>query len=68
MIIQGTDGLIRGVWANGFSTDLNSFEVEVLLPAFPSLSLTKWDLSHIGIQAEHATWWNVETDTSSWAP
>jgi hypothetical protein len=40
----------------------------VFLPDLPSISLTHWALSHIGIQAEHAAWWNVETDTSSWAP
>jgi hypothetical protein len=56
MIAQGIDGLSRGVWANGFNTDLKSFAVEVFLPDFQSLSLTQWALSHIGIQAEHATW------------
>jgi hypothetical protein len=68
MITQGTNGLSTGVWANGFNTDFKSFAVEVSLPAFISLSLTQWALSHIGIQTEHAAWWNVETDTSSWAP
>jgi hypothetical protein len=68
MITQGTDGLSRGIWANGFNIYFKSFAVEVFLPALPSLSLTHWDLSHIGIQAEHAAWWNFETDTSSWAP
>jgi hypothetical protein len=65
MITQGTDGLSRGVWVNGFNTDFKSFAVEVFLPALQSLSLTQWALSHIGIQTEHAAWWNVETDTSS---
>jgi hypothetical protein len=68
MITQGTDGLSRGVWVNGFNTDFKSFAVEVFLPALPSLSLTKWALSHIGIHEEYAPWWNVETDTSSWEP
>jgi hypothetical protein len=67
-ITQGTDGLSRGIWANGFNTDFKSFAVEISLPSLPSLSLTHWGLNHIGIQAEHAAWWNVETDTSSWAP
>jgi hypothetical protein len=65
MITQGTDGLSRGIWANGFNTDFKSFAVELYLP---SLSLNHWALSHIGIQAEHAAWWNVDTDTISWAP
>jgi hypothetical protein len=65
MITQGMNGLSRGIWANGFNTDFMSFVVEVFLPALPSLSLTKWDIIHIGIQAEHAAWWNIETDTSS---
>jgi hypothetical protein len=68
MITQGGDGLNRGIWVNGFNTDFKYFAVEVFLPALPSLSLNHWALSHIGIQTEHATWWNVETDTSSWAP
>jgi hypothetical protein len=68
MLTQGTDGLRRGVWANGFNTDFKYFAVEGFLLALPSISLTHWDLSHIGIQAEHAAWLNVETDTSSWAP
>jgi hypothetical protein len=68
MITQGTDGLSRGVWANGFNTYFKSFAVEVFLPALPSLSLTDWALGHIDIQKEHAAWWNVETDTSLWAP
>jgi hypothetical protein len=68
MITQGTDGLSRGIWANGFNTDFKSFAVEVFLPALPSLSLTKWALRHIEILEEHAPWWNVETDTSLWAP
>jgi hypothetical protein len=50
MITQGTDGLSRGVWANGFNTDLKSFAVEVFLPTLPSLPLTEWALSHIDIQ------------------
>jgi hypothetical protein len=68
MITQRTDGLSGGVWVNGFNTDFKSFAVEVFLPDLPSLSLTEWALSHIGIQKEHAAWWNVETDTSLWAP
>jgi hypothetical protein len=68
MITQGTDGLSRGIWDNGFNTDFKYFAVEVFLPALPSISLTHRALSHIGIQAEHSAWWNVETDTSSWAP
>jgi hypothetical protein len=68
MITQGTDGLSRGVWANGFNTDFKSFAVEVFLPALPSLSITQWELSHIGIQEGYAAWWNVETATSSWTP
>jgi hypothetical protein len=68
MITQGGDGLSRGIWANGFNKYFKSFAVEVFLPALSSVSLTHWALIHIGIQAEHATWWNVETDTSSWAP
>jgi hypothetical protein len=68
MITQVNDGLSRGIWDNGFNTDFKSFTLEVFLPALPSISLTHWSLSHIGIQAEHAAWWNVETDTSSWAP
>jgi hypothetical protein len=44
MITQGTDGLSRGIWANGSNTDFNTdfkyFAVEVFLPAFPSPSLT----------------------------
>jgi hypothetical protein len=31
-------------------------------------TMTKWGLSHIEILEEHAPWWNVETDTSLWAP
>jgi hypothetical protein len=54
VITQGTDGLSRGIWANGFNTDFKSFSVEVFLPALPSLSLTKWALSHIEIHEEYA--------------
>jgi hypothetical protein len=68
IITQGNDSLSRGVWANGFNTDFNYFAVEVFLPDFPSLYLTQWALSHIGIQEGHAAWWNVETDTRSWTP
>jgi hypothetical protein len=68
MITQGTDSLSRGIWENGFNTDLKSFVVEVFLPALMSLSLTKWALNHIEIHADYAPWWNVETDTSSWEP
>jgi hypothetical protein len=68
MITQGTDGLSRGIWANGINTYFKSFAVEVFLPALPSLSLTKWALIHIGIYEDYAPWWNVETDTSSWEP
>jgi hypothetical protein len=68
MITQGTDGLSRGIWANGFNTDFKSFAVEVFLPALPYLSLTKWALNQIDILEEHTPWWNVETDTSLWEP
>jgi hypothetical protein len=68
MITQGTGGLSRGIWANGFNTDVKYFAVEVFLPALPSLSLTEWALSHIDILKQHAAWWNVETNTSLWAP
>jgi hypothetical protein len=68
MLTQGTYGLSRGGWVNGFNTDFKSFTVEVLLPVLPSLSLTKWAISHIGIHEEYAPWWNVETDTRSWEP
>jgi hypothetical protein len=68
MITQGIDGLSRGVWANGFNTDFKSFVVEVFLQALPSLSLTQWALSHIGIHEDYASWRNVETDTSSLEP
>jgi hypothetical protein len=68
MITQGTDGLIRGIWANDFNTDFNYFAVEVFLPALPSLYLIKWALIHIEIHEEHTPWWNVETDTSLWEP
>jgi hypothetical protein len=54
MFIQGTDGLSRGVWENGFNTDFKSFAVEVFLPALSSLFMTKWALSHIEILEEHA--------------
>jgi hypothetical protein len=49
MITQGTDGLSRRLWSNGFNTDFKYFLVEVLLPALPYLSLTQWALSHIEI-------------------
>jgi hypothetical protein len=32
MITQGTDGLSRVIWENGFNTDFNYFAVEVFLP------------------------------------
>jgi hypothetical protein len=54
MTTQGTDGLSRGIRANGFNTDLKYFAVEVFLPDFPYLSLTKWALSHIGIYEDYA--------------
>jgi hypothetical protein len=54
MITQGTDGLSRGIWENGFNNDFKSFAVEVFLPDLPSLSLTQWALSHIGIREEYA--------------
>jgi hypothetical protein len=66
MITQGTDGLRRGIWPNGFNTYFKSFAIEVFLPAFPYLSMTKWALSHIEILEEHPPWCNVETDTSLW--
>jgi hypothetical protein len=65
---MGTDVLSKGTWANGVNTYFKVFAVEVFHPALPSIYLTHWDLSHIGIQAQHAAWWNVETDTSSRAP
>jgi hypothetical protein len=68
MITQGTDGLSREIWANGFNTDFKSLAVEVFLAYLTSLSLTEWALSHIDILEEHAPWWNVETETSLWAP
>jgi hypothetical protein len=68
MITQGTDGLSREIRENCFNTDFKSFTVEVLLPAFPYLSLTKWALIHIGIYEGYTPWWNMETDTSSWEP
>jgi hypothetical protein len=68
MITQGIDGLSRGIWENDFNTDVKYFAVEVFLPDFPSLYLTKWALSHIEIHEEYAPWWNVETDTSLWEP
>jgi hypothetical protein len=49
MITQGTDGLSRGVWENGFNTYFKSFAVEVFLPDLQSPSLTQWALSHIEI-------------------
>jgi hypothetical protein len=39
MIAQGTNGLSREIWANGFNTDFESFEVEVFLPDLLSLYL-----------------------------
>jgi hypothetical protein len=68
MITQGTDGLSRVIWSNGFNTYFKYFAVEVFLPALLSLSLSKWALSHIEIHEESAPWWNVETNTSSWEP
>jgi hypothetical protein len=68
MSTQGTEVLSREIWANGFNTYFKSFAVEVFVPALPSLSLTKWALSHIEIHEEYAPWWNVETDTSLWEP
>jgi hypothetical protein len=64
IITQGTDGLRRGIWVNGLNTDLKYFAVEVFLPVLPSLSLTKFDISHIGIYEDYTPWWNVDTDTS----
>jgi hypothetical protein len=49
MITHGTDGLSRGIWANGFNTYFKSFTVEVFLSALPSPSLTKWALHNIEI-------------------
>jgi hypothetical protein len=68
MITHCTDGLSRGIWANGLNTDLKSFTVEVFIPAFTPLSLTKWSLNRIGVYGYYAPLWNVETDTSSWEP
>jgi hypothetical protein len=56
MITHGTNGLSRGMWANGFNIYFKSFVVEVFLPALPSISLTKWALSHVEIHEEHAPW------------
>jgi hypothetical protein len=60
MITQGTDGLRRGIQANGFNIYFKSFAVEVFFPALPYLSLTTWSLSHIEILEERAPWWNVD--------
>jgi hypothetical protein len=49
IITQGTDGLSRGIWENGFNTYFNSFAVEVFLPTLTYPSLTQWALSHIGL-------------------
>jgi hypothetical protein len=68
MITQGTDGLSRGIWANGLNTYFKSFAVEVFLPDLPYVPLNKWALGHIGIFEEYAPFWNVETDTSYWEP
>jgi hypothetical protein len=68
MNTQVTYGLSIGIWDSGLNTDFNSFAVEDLLPALPSLSLTKGALIHIGICEDYATLWNVETYTSSWEP
>jgi hypothetical protein len=68
MITQDTDGMSRDIWANGLNADLKSFTLEVFVPALPSVSLTNWALSHIGILEEYAPFWNVETDTNSWEP
>jgi hypothetical protein len=68
IITQGTHGLSRGIWENGFNTDFKHFAVEVFLPYLTSLSLTKWALNHFEIHEEHPPWWNAETDTSLWDP
>jgi hypothetical protein len=68
IITQGTNGLSRGIWANGINTEFKSFTADVFLPALPSISLTKWYLIHIGIYEDYTPWWNVKTDTSSWEP
>jgi hypothetical protein len=68
MITQRIEGLSRGIWENGFNTELKPFVVEFFLPAWPSLYMTKWDLSHIEILEDHTPWCNVETDTSLWEP
>jgi hypothetical protein len=65
MITQGTDGLSRGISANGFNTYFKYFVLEVFLLALSSPSLTQWALSHIGIHEEYASWCNVENDISS---
>jgi hypothetical protein len=54
MITHGIDGLSKGIWANGFKTDFESFAVYVFLPDLSSLSLTKWALDHADIHEEHA--------------
>jgi hypothetical protein len=68
MITQGTNGLIRGIWANGFNTYFKFSAVEVFLPDLPALSLIQWVPIHIGLHEEYAPWWNIETYTSSWEP
>jgi hypothetical protein len=68
MITQGADGLSRGIWDNCLNTDFKYFAVEVFLPAFSSLSLTKFALGHIGIYENYSPLWSVDTDTSSWEP
>jgi hypothetical protein len=65
IITKDTDSLSSGIWANGFNTDFKYFAVEVFIPDFPSLSLTKLALGHIGIYEYYAPWWNVDTDISS---
>jgi hypothetical protein len=75
MMTQGTNGLSRGIWANGFNTYFKSFAVEVFLPSLPSRSLIQWALSHTGIHAQDSTkkfcacqqtcgvYWEVQGDT-----
>jgi hypothetical protein len=45
IITQGTDGLSRGIWANGINADFKLFAVEVFLPDLSSVSLTKGPLN-----------------------
>jgi hypothetical protein len=65
MITQGTDGLSRGVCANGLNMDCKSFAVKAFLPALPPLYFNKWALKSIGIPEQYALVWNIETVITS---